>query len=499
MLNNINWATPEIFLSIVAVSLLWYGVIACKFGGKVGQTLKINNLSILALFITGLLLIGELSALVSSGVSSVSISLDLLSCTEYILLIKIVLVFSSALIILLGNESTYKDKMYDFEYSQLILLSTLGMMFVIGSSDLLMLYLGIELLSLSLYVLAAIKRNREHSTEAGLKYFLLGALSSGLLLFGMALIYAFTGETGFVGLSNYIWFADNEPELVMGAIFIVISLIFKLGGVPFHMWVPDVYEGAPNIVTAYFAIVPKIATLGILIILLNGPFLGIFIDIQPIILFCGILSIIVGGIGALNQGKLKRLLAYSAISHVGFLSIGVGTNTLLSLHATLIYILLYIVMSFGTFAFVLNVFKHGNFITQLSGLSRSNPILALTFAFILLSIAGVPPLAGFYSKYLILLSALDNGLFLISFFAVMGSAVSAFYYLRIIKWMFFKDSSYYHYKDLGDVLYPVQNNLHVNFIGSIIMGGSLFIILTFLFYPTPLLNLSMTALSSSLI
>jgi NADH-quinone oxidoreductase subunit N len=148
---------------------------------------------------------------------------------------------------------------------------------------------------------------------------------------------------------------------------------------------------------------------------------------------CGILSIIVGGIGALNQGKLKRLLAYSAISHVGFLLIGVGTNTLLSLHATLIYILLYIVMSFGTFAFVLNVFKHGNFITQLSGLSRSNPILALTFAFILLSIAGVPPLAGFYSKYLILLSALDNGLFLISFFAVMGSAVSAFYYLRIIK------------------------------------------------------------------
>ena len=265
------------------------------------------------------------------------------------------------------------------------------------------------------------------------------------------------------------------------------------------MWVPDVYEGAPNIVTAYFAIVPKIATLGILIILLNGPFLGIFVELQPILLISGVLSILVGGLGGLNQGKLKRLLAYSGISHVGFLLIGVGTNTLMSLHATLIYIILYIIMSFNTFAFVLNVFKHGNYISQLSGLSRSNPILALTFGFILLSIAGVPPLAGFYSKYLILLSALDSGLFLISFLAVIGSGIAAFYYLRIIKWMFFKDSSYYHYKDLGDVLYPVQNNLHINFIGSIIMGGSLFIILTFLFYPTPLLNLCMTGLSSSLI
>ena len=499
MLNNINWATPEIFLSIVAVSLLWYGVIACKFGGKVGQTLKINNLSILALFITGLLLIGELSALVSSGVSSVSISLDLLSCTEYILLIKIVLVFSSALIILLGNESTYKDKMYDFEYSQLILLSTLGMMFVIGSSDLLMLYLGIELLSLSLYVLAAIKRNREHSTEAGLKYFLLGALSSGLLLFGMALIYAFTGETGFVGLSNYIWFADNEPELVMGAIFIVISLIFKLGGVPFHMWVPDVYEGAPNIVTAYFAIVPKIATLGILIILLNGPFLGIFIDIQPIILFCGILSIIVGGIGALNQGKLKRLLAYSAISHVGFLLIGVGTNTLLSLHATLIYILLYIVMSFGTFAFVLNVFKHGNFITQLSGLSRQNPILAFTFAFTLLSIAGVPPLAGFYSKYLVLLQAVNNQFFGVALIGIICSCIAGFYYLRIIRWMFFKHDLTFHLKDIGDALYPSNTNVSVSLVQSLILGSTLFIILTFLVYPTPFLTFSQSIIFSSLI
>lgn len=499
MLNNINWVLPEIFLSLVSVGLLWYGVIACKFGGKVGETLKINKLSVLGLFITGLMLIDSYVELLELGVSSVSISLDLLNCTEYILLIKIILVFSSSLIILLGNESTYKEKMYEFEYSQLILLSTLGMMIVISSSDLLMLYLGIELLSLSLYVLAAIKRNREHSTEAGLKYFLLGALSSGLLLFGMALVYTFTGETGFVGLSNYIWFGSNEIELVIGVIFIVISLIFKLGGVPFHMWVPDVYEGAPNIVTAYFAIVPKIATLGILIILLNGPFLGVFVDIQGIILFSGILSIIVGGIGALNQGKLKRLLAYSGISHVGFLLIGVGTNTLMSLHATLIYIILYIVMSFGTFAFVLNVFKHGNFISQLSGLSRSNPILALTFGFILLSIAGVPPLAGFYSKYLILLSALDSGLFLISFLAVIGSGIAAFYYLRIIKWMFFKDSTYYHYKDIGDVLYPVQNNLHINLVGSLIMGVSLFIILTFLFYPTPLLNLSMSALSSTLL
>lgn len=499
MLTNIHWAIPEIFLSVATIGLLTYGVIMSKMGLKVSQLAKQNYLSVIALLLTGLLILEEMYFLNSPVVGSVSISLDLLSCSSYTLLIKLVLVLSSSLILLLGISSTIKEKMYEFEFSQLILLSTLGMMILVSSSDLIMLYLGIELMSLSLYVLAALKREGDHSTEAGLKYFLLGALSSGILLFGMVLIYTFTGETTFVGLNNYIWYGSDQGELVVGALFILISLIFKLGGVPFHMWVPDVYEGSPNIVTAYFAIVPKIATLGIMIVLLTGPFIGIFYSLQPLLIVCGVLSIVVGGVGALNQAKLKRLLAYSAISHVGFLLIGVATNTLFSIHATLIYILLYIVMSFSTFTLVLSLFKHGNYITQLSGLSRSNPILALTFAFVLLSIAGVPPLAGFYSKYLILLSALDSEMYLITFLAIMGSAISAFYYLRIIKWMFFKDTAYFHYKDIGDVIYPTQSTFSLSLLSSLVLGSTLFVILTFLLFPSPLLDFSLTAISSSLL
>lgn len=496
MLNNIYWALPEIFLSIGIVGLLWYGVIASKLGKKVSRLIEINYISIGLLFITGILVMNTSDNLIDS---SVIISLDLLVVNDFTILVKLVLLMSSIIVLLLGIECIVREKLYDFEFPILILLSTLGMMLLVSSTDMIMLYLAIELLSLSLYVLASAKRNREHSTEAGLKYFLLGALSSGLLLFGMALVYTFTGETTFVGLSSYIFYADWQPELVAGGLFIVISLIFKLGGVPFHMWVPDVYEGSPNIVTAYFAIVPKIATLGILYTLLTGPFLGIFNYLQPLILISGVLSIIWAGVAALNQAKLKRLLAYSAISHVGFMLIGLGTGTTFSIHATLVYILLYIIMSFNTFAFLLSVFKHGNFITQLSGLSRINPVLALSISTLLLSIAGVPPLAGFYSKYLVLLSAFDAELYFIAFLAVMGSAISAFYYLRVFKWIWFNDSTYFHYKDIGDVLYPVTNNKHVSFISSIIMGSSLFIIITFMIYPNWLLDLSLTTISSGLL
>jgi len=195
----------------------------------------------------------------------------------------------------------------------------------------------------------------------------------------------------------------------------------------------DTYEGAPTIVTAFFAIVPKIATLGVIITLVNGPFLGLFPELQPLIGFSAVASLLVGSIGALNQAKVKRLLAYSAITHIGFLLIAVLPNTLLSLHAAFVYIFLYIIMSFNSFAFVLAVFKHGNFITQLSGMSRYNPVLAMSFAFTLLSIAGVPPLAGFYSKYLVLLEAVNSEFYAIAFIAIMSSCIAAFYYLRIIK------------------------------------------------------------------
>lgn len=495
MLHNLYWILPEIFISCVGTLLLGYGVVLIKFGKKVQQLQKLHILTILTLVLTAGLLLEQLGHV---GNSNITVLNGFFLSNEYVTTIKFILVSSSAVILTLSLESTIMDKILDYEFSQLILLSTLGMMLLISSNDLIMLYLAVELLSLAFYVLAGIKRDSQHSTEAALKYFLLGALSSGLLLFGMGLVYAFTGETEFSALSQIIWYGC-DTQVTVGATFLMIALLFKVAAAPFHQWIVDTYEGAPTIVTAYFAIVPKIATLGVIITLVNGPFLGIFEDLQPMIGFCAVGSLLVGSIGALNQAKLKRLLAYSAITHIGFLLIGVLPNTLLSLHASFVYIFLYIIMSFNTFAFVLGVFKHGNFITQLSGISRYNPVLAMSFAFTLLSIAGVPPLAGFYSKYLILLQAVNSEFYAIAFIAIMASCIAAFYYLRIIKWMFFKDTSFFHMKDIGDCIYPVNTSLTVSFVQSIVLGSTMFIILTFLFYPGPFVTFSFNILLSSLL
>lgn len=496
MLENINWILPEVFLAITATVLLGYGTILSKLGSQVSQLRKINWLTIITLLFSAVLLIEQLG-FVSSN--QVLVGGGFLVANEFIIGIKLILVLSSALVLILGLKSQVEDKMLDYEFSQLILLSTLGMMLLVGSGDLIMLYLAIELLSLSFYVLASIKRHSQHSTEAGLKYFLLGALSSGLLLFGMALVYAFTGATSFVAISEFLWYSSSSTEILIGVTFIIIALLFKLAAAPFHMWAPDVYEGSPTIVTAFFAIVPKIGTLGVLILLLTGPFLSLFNELQPIILFSACLSLIVGSVGALNQAKMKRLLAYSAISHIGFLLVGLLPNSLLGIHACFVYICLYIVMSFNTFAFVLANFRHGNFITQLSGLSRQNPILAFTFAFTLLSIAGVPPLAGFYSKYLVLLQAVNNEFFGVALIGIICSCIAGFYYLRIIRWMFFKHDLTFHLKDIGDALYPSNTNVSVSLVQSLILGSTLFIILTFLVYPAPFLTFSQSIIFSSLI
>ena len=496
MLENINWILPEVFIAITATVLLGYGTILSKLGSQVSQLTKINWLTIITLVFSAVLLVEQLG-FVSSN--QVIVGGGFLVANEFIIGIKLILVLSSALVLTLGLKSQVEDKMLDYEFSQLILLSTLGMMLLVGSGDLIMLYLAIELLSLSFYVLASIKRHSQHSTEAGLKYFLLGALSSGLLLFGMALVYAFTGATSFVAISEFLWYSSDSTEILIGCTFIIIALLFKLAAAPFHMWAPDVYEGSPTIVTAFFAIVPKIGTLGVLILLLTGPFLSLFNELQPIILFSACLSLIVGSVGALNQAKMKRLLAYSAISHIGFLLVGLLPNSLLGIHACFVYICLYIVMSFNTFAFVLANFRHGNFITQLSGLSRQNPILAFTFAFTLLSIAGVPPLAGFYSKYLVLLQAVNNEFFGVALIGIICSCIAGFYYLRIIRWMFFKHDLTFHLKDIGDALYPSNTNVSVTLVQSLILGSTLFIILTFLMYPTPFLTFSQTIIFSSLV
>lgn len=525
MLNNIIWLTPEIFLSLVTVWLLGYGVIYSKLEGEISQQKKITWLSILTLFWTVIMEIKEYQLLLASSDSNIYISNGLYGVDPSIIGIKLAILSASIGVLLLSLNYYARENLVIYEYTQLILLSTLGMMLLISSKDLISLYLSIELISLSLYILAAIKRNSQYSTEAGIKYFLLGAVSSGILLFGSALIYWITGETSFVGLSNYIWYAPlvqdniaigNTASLSIAAMFILVALLFKLAAAPFHNWAPDVYEGSPTIVTAYFAIVPKIATLGLVYQLLFGPFSSLFTDLQPLLIISALLSIIVGSLGAINQTKIKRLLAYSAIGHMGFMLIGISTGAINGLLATFVYIIVYMITSFNTFAFVLSFTSSNstNFISQLAGLSRLNPLLAITFTLGLFSMAGIPPLAGFFSKYLVLLSAVHSELYYISFIALIFSVIGSFYYIRLIKWMFFKDSTDYTYKTLSDIsmkgcdvsplainnqtILPSDSSLNINLVNSLILGSTLFIIMTFLFFPNPLLNLVFESLTVTL-
>lgn len=517
---------PEILLSGITVWLLGYGVIFSKLEGEISQQKKITWLAILSLLFTALLEINQFIEIGQNSLAVIYISNGLYGIDSTIIGIKVAILLGSVGVLLMSLNLT-KDNIApssnyskDYEFTLLILLSTLGMLLLISSKDLISLYLSIELISLSLYILAAIKRDGQFSTEAGIKYFLLGAVASGLLLFGSALIYWLTGETSFIGLSNYIWYSpmtipqqgypvglDNNISLSIAAMFVIIALLFKLAAAPFHMWAPDVYEGSPTIVTAYFAIVPKIATLGILYQLLFGPFSSLFTQLQPFLLVSALLSIIVGSLGAINQTKVKRLIAYSAIAHMGFMLIGLSTGALSGLLATFVYIVIYMITSFNTFAFVLSL-NSPNYISQLTGLSRYNPILAITFALSLFSMAGVPPLAGFFSKYLVLLSAISNGLYLVAFVAILFSVVGSFYYLRLIKWMFFKDSTDFVYKTLNDItlmgsarfapLGSYGAPMSVSFVNSLILGFSLFVLLTFLLYPNPLLNIIFESLANSL-
>lgn len=477
---------PEIFLSVVTCIIIGVGCFFTKFEGKVSQVKKINYLTALSFVFAAILLnyVGDFN--------QVLISSDLLISNNSIVIIKTVLLISSAIILILPNN------IYEFEFSQLVLLATLGMMLLISSNDLIMLYLAIELISLSSYVLATIRTNSQHSTEAGLKYFLLGALTSGLLLFGMALLYAFTGETNLINIANILWYTQYETQIAFAVLFIFVALLFKLAAAPFHMWLPDVYEGSPTIVTAYFAIVPKIAILFTLINLTVNIFVPLQVYLIPLFISTAVASIFVGAIGAINQSKIKRLVAYSAILNIGWMIIAFIPLSINSMQAVFVYILLYIVMSINLFTLLLN-FNQYNYITQFSALSRYNPVLAYTFAFTLLSIAGIPPLAGFFSKFLVLFNAIQNEYYFLSFIAIIASAISTFYYLRIIKFIFFKDSQYFYYKHLNDLIYPLNNNINLSFVSSIVLGVTTWIIITFFFFPDTLLFTTFISLNHSFI
>ena len=353
---------------------------------------------------------------------------------------QILILLSVSCLLFMSKQYLQKNNLFKPEYPILIIFSTLGMMIMISSNNFLLLYLGLEIQSLSLYVVSSFRRDNYKSTEAGLKYFILGSLSSGLMLFGISLIYGSTGSINFEIISSMINYEGFFPGIVAGLVFLICGFAFKASAVPFHMWTPDVYEGSPTPVTAFFATVPKLAAVGVLLRVLFDCFGQIVESWQQVIIIISVLSMFLGSVAAIGQNNIKRLMAYSSIGHIGFVLMGVASGTDKGVSAVLIYMVLYIIMNIGVFVFILNMERNGVAVTTINSLNMYNNVSksqTLFLTVLLFSLAGIPPLAGFFGKFFIFNAAINAGL---SWLAVMGgiaSVIAAFYYLRIVYLMYF--------------------------------------------------------------
>ncbi|MEM7487870.1 MAG: NADH-quinone oxidoreductase subunit NuoN [Pseudomonadota bacterium] len=355
---------------------------------------------------------------------------------------QVTILLSAAVVLVMGQDYMSRAGLMKFEYPILITLACIGMMIMVSSGNLLTLYMGLELQSLSLYVVASMRRDDVRSTEAGLKYFVLGALSSGLLLYGMSLTYGYAGTLDFAGI--VLAAADGEIALglLFGLVFMISGLAFKVSAAPFHMWTPDVYEGAPTPVTAFFATAPKVAAMGMFARVTHDAFGGVVADWQQIVALLSVLSMFVGAIAAIGQRDIKRLMAYSSIAHMGYALMGLAAGTVLGVQAMLLYMAIYVVMNIGTFAFILSMTRDGMDATDIASLnqfSKARPGAALALLVLMFSLAGVPPTLGFFAKYYVLTAAVDAGLTWLAVLGVIASVIGAFYYLRIVFFMYFGD------------------------------------------------------------
>ncbi|MDC0364192.1 NADH-quinone oxidoreductase subunit NuoN [Candidatus Pelagibacter sp.] len=427
-MNNLDFILPEIFISLAIMFLLILGVF------KKNSSNIIHYLSIVCLLITGILIINNPSGTPVTLFSG-SFIIDNLSS-----FMKILTILGGASILLMSKKFLKISKIFLIEYPILILSSILGMLVMISSNDLMVFYIGLELQSLALYVLASFNRDQLKSSESGLKYFVLSALSSGLLLYGCSLIYGFSGSTNFDIISNTV--NSNHYGLTFGIVFILVGLSFKISAVPFHMWAPDVYEGSPTPVTLFFSVVPKIAALTVFIRFLYVPFINMMDQWQPIIIFLSIASMIFGAIAAIGQKNLKRLIAYSSIGHIGYALAGLSVGTNEGLQSSIVYLSIYIVMNLGFFSCLLMMKKNDLYferIEDLSGLSKNHPILSLCFLIVLFSLAGIPPLAGFFAKFYIFKSVIEQSMYFLAIVGLLSTVIAAFYYLRIIKVIYFDE------------------------------------------------------------
>jgi NADH-quinone oxidoreductase subunit N len=419
---------PELVLAAGAMVLLMLGA----YRGQRATSL-VTGLAICLLVLTGVLELmlpgGKLTTFGGSFIVD-----------DFARFLKILALIGSVATLVLSAEFLADPSRRIFEYSILVLLSTLGMMVLISAADLIMLYLGLELMSLALYVVAASNRDNARSTEAGLKYFVLGALSSGMLLYGASLVYGFTGTVSFAGIAAVT--KTGSVGIVFGLVFLLAGLCFKISAVPFHMWTPDVYEGAPTPVTAFFASAPKVAAIAVFTRVAFTAFPGILSQWQQIVVFVAIASMALGSFAAIGQKNIKRLMAYSSIGHMGFALVGLAAGTPEGAQGVLIYIAIYVAMTLGSFAVILTMKRNGHHVEDISafsGLSRTNPVLAFFFAMLLFSLAGIPPLAGFFAKWYVFVAAIKAGLFTLAVVGVLTSVVGAYYYLTIIKVMYFDE------------------------------------------------------------
>jgi NADH-quinone oxidoreductase subunit N len=376
-----------------------------------------------------------------------------------------------------------RARILKFEYPVLMLLASVGMGVLVSAGDLIALYLGLELMSLSLYVIAAFNRDSARSTEAGLKYFVLGALSSGMLLYGASLIYGYTGTVSFAGIAQGA--AQGGLGVTFGLVFLLVGLCFKVSAVPFHMWTPDVYEGAPTPVTAFFASAPKVAAIAIFMRVTTTAFPTILLQWQQILVFVAIASMALGSFAAIGQRNFKRLMAYSSIGHMGFALVGLAAGTQEGVQGVLIYIAIYVAMTLGTFAVILSMQRSGRMvedISDLAGLSRTRPGMAFLLAMLLFSLAGIPPLAGFFAKFYVFLAAINSGLYVLAVIGVLTSVVGAYYYLAIVKIMYFDEPQ--------ESFEPMPREQ-----GVVLAVAGLFNLLFFV-YPAPLLDAASAAAKS---
>ena len=464
MINNLNILLPEIFLAISIMTILMVGVF-----NKNSYNL-VTKLSLFIILLTIFILFNQ-------EIYSIKIFSEIFISNPFTTFIKILLLVAGFFVLNSSQQFIKDNNINKFEYPIIILISILGMFFMVSSNDLIIFYLGLELQSLSLYILSAIDRDNTRSTEAGIKYFILSALSSGLLLYGCSLLYGFTGSTNFDLIAQGL--NTENTGAIFAMVFILVGLAFKISVVPFHMWTPDVYEGSPTSVTSFFAVVPKVAGLAVLIRFMEIPFKNILVEWQAIIIFLSIASMILGAVAAIGQKNIKRLMAYSSIGHMGYALAGVATGVVSGYSSSIFYICIYVVMNIGAFGCIYlmrvdGVYKEN--ISDLSGISKKHPLLAASFLIIMFSLAGIPPLGGFFAKFYIFMSVIENEMYSLAIIGLLSTVISAFYYLKIIKIIYFDE-----FKQSFD---QIKN---LNITSTIFV--SCIILVTFFLYPSFLNNI----------